>query len=84
MTYTRMDDWWCYGLILYQIFHGTPLFNGDTINDIEEQKNTKPRITIKPSEKMFKQSSAQIVTRVFNDRRDATFWYERTITKQFS
>ena len=53
MTYTRMDDWWCYGLILYQIFHGKPLFDGDTINDIEEQKNARPTITIKPSEKML-------------------------------
>jgi len=53
MIYTQKDDWWCYGLILYQLFHGKPLFDGDTSEAIEAQKNVRPEITINPSDKML-------------------------------
>ena len=53
MTYTKEDDWWCYGLILYQIFHGRPLFDGASAEAVEEQKQQKPEISIPPSDKML-------------------------------
>lgn len=53
MTYTKEDDWWCYGLILYQIFHGKPLFDGESVEAVENKKQERPEISIPPSDKML-------------------------------
>ena len=61
LTYTKEDDWWCYGLILYQIFHGKPLFDGESVEAVEEKKQQRPEISIPPSDKMLANGSLHIL-----------------------